>query len=109
MCMINACMHCGVGWLWLAAAGGLERNIIEKTMRSLHRNSTSMLEARHFSTLAHQQIKECAAASDVKLHLFQKGVQSFCETSANFMDLLRTCDIYWESQVDVTMASFIVG
>ena len=51
----------------------------------------------------------CVVSSDVKLHLFQKGGQSFCETSANFMDSLRTYDIYWESQVDGTMASFIVG
>ena len=47
--------------------------------------------------------------SDVKLHRFQKGGQSFCETSAKFIDSLRTYDIYWESQVDGTMTSFIVG
>ena len=46
---------------------------------------------------------------DVKLHLFQKRGQSFCKTSANFMDSLRTYDIHWESQVDETMSSFIVG
>ena len=39
-------------------------------------------------------------SSDVKLHLLQKGGQSFFETSGNFMDTLRTYDIYWESQLD---------